>query len=281
MPMTQRDGISGYRQIAVGLRGPRVLIVLPRDHMWPSHAAIALWIASRTWGGSGFAVTAADAAQTPDVVLRAVAAYDPDHVVGLSYTHQELWELGIRERPADLPAEAVDFYAKSITHVTASDDIAAGCSPYLAGRDEVAFREVSSIGAEQETRRLRTSRPLEVEVEAALANPALPTGLLGLMVGMRLGYTTRPPVPYPSTPAPAVDPDIRGWLSFAISGQLTQRSPGACPQASTQCASTRPRRPASRRRAISTAVTSISPGTDRMARRQLRRQSPFPHPVPS
>lgn len=188
---------------------------------------MALWMASQTWGGSGFTIVAADAGQTPDVVQRALAAYDPDHVTGLSYTHQELWDLGLRARPDGSGPAAVEAYARSIGHTTKSDDIATGCSPYRSGRGDMTSREVTSIGTTRRNRHLRVSKPLDSEVEAALANPALPTGLLGLMLGLRSGYLTRPPVPDTAAPMEQLDPHTRGWLGFALGGQPTPRAPGS------------------------------------------------------
>ncbi|MCL8026463.1 hypothetical protein [Nocardioides bruguierae] len=77
-----------YADAYYSLRAPRVAIVFPADTPhWDFFARKALWRANRLWGGAGFVLVPHQAGVVSETLLRAVASYDPDYVVG----HQVSW----------------------------------------------------------------------------------------------------------------------------------------------------------------------------------------------
>ncbi|WP_216354237.1 hypothetical protein, partial [Gordonia sp. i37] len=83
-----------HRAVRLGLRAPRVVIVFPGDSDWTYWARLALAVANRYWGGSGFVLAPArpDGEVAPKL-LGAMAAYDPDYVVALAPTVRECQEV--------------------------------------------------------------------------------------------------------------------------------------------------------------------------------------------
>jgi hypothetical protein len=228
---TASDGAAaaGYLQLRMALRCPRVAIVVPRDEFWQTHVAMAMWAASRTWGGSGFIIVPSE---SPKVLLRAVGAYDPDYVAGLSYTFGELWGWGVRPRPNDPETgkqyEADSAELKIMTGETAfvagSDTVAAACSPFLLGRGDVANRDVTSIGSDQSATGLRPALDSPAGTEDDPIGRDV-TGDLGLLLAMRSGFLRRPKLPFDAENG-ADQADLREWLPFVLRGQPTPRAQG-------------------------------------------------------
>lgn len=81
-----------YNEVYYSLRAPRVAIVFPADTPhWDYFARRALWQANQLWGGAGFVLVPHHDGVVSDVVLRAVAAYDPDYVVSHRVSWKELF----------------------------------------------------------------------------------------------------------------------------------------------------------------------------------------------
>jgi len=88
VPLTDEGPQQDYAEAFFSLRAPRVAIVFPADTPhWDFFARKALWRANRLWGGAGFVLVPHHGGEVSDTVLRAVASYDPDYVVG----HQVSW----------------------------------------------------------------------------------------------------------------------------------------------------------------------------------------------
>ncbi|WP_280215133.1 hypothetical protein [Nocardia cyriacigeorgica] len=67
----------------MGLRAPRVALVVPGDHAWHDHFRHAIWLASTTWGGAGFVVVPHHDGRIDQTLVAAVREYDPDYIVRL------------------------------------------------------------------------------------------------------------------------------------------------------------------------------------------------------
>jgi hypothetical protein len=87
-----REGATpAYAEALLGLRPSRVAIVFPADTpYWMFFARAALWEANQIWGGAGFVLVPHHGGDVSGTLLRAVAAYDPDYVVGHRVTWKEL-----------------------------------------------------------------------------------------------------------------------------------------------------------------------------------------------
>ncbi len=59
---------------------------------WMFFARAALWEANQIWGGAGFVLVPHHRGEVSVTLLRAVATYDPDYVVGHQVTWRELLE---------------------------------------------------------------------------------------------------------------------------------------------------------------------------------------------
>jgi hypothetical protein len=223
-----RPGPLTYRSVHIGLRAPRVVIVVPGEELWLSHAANALYAASRSWGGSGY-VLAPSGPDVPCVLLRAVAEYDPDYVVGLSYTNSDLWSLGLATPPinpsTDEPYEEQELVAirDQVRFVTESHRIADATSVYRTDGGSESHRSVTALGPSKSARALREipEPPTLAPVESA---PSEPNGTHGLAMAMRLGFAHRPSMPYESE----IPPDAaRLGFDLVLRGQPTPRARGA------------------------------------------------------
>jgi hypothetical protein len=216
-----------YRSVRLGLRAPRVVIVVPGDDLWVTHVANALYAASRTWGGSGF-VLAPAGPDVPDVLLRAIAAFDPDYVVGLAYTHSEMWALGLSQPPTNpdtgrpYDEAALAAHRDQLAFITRSDQIADATSVYRTDSADYRHRNVTTLGPSKASRVLREvpEPPILAPVEGA---PVASAGPLGLALAMRLGFTHRPSLPYENEEH--ID-EPGAVFDLVLRGQPTPRSPG-------------------------------------------------------
>src|SRR5688500_16824322 len=93
-----------YSTISMGLRAPRVVIVIDGGNYWTYWARRALYLAGQVWGGAGFAVVPHRNGVVEPVLLRACRAYDPDFVVIVPTTQRELEQLA----PGGFQADAWD-----------------------------------------------------------------------------------------------------------------------------------------------------------------------------
>ena len=101
MTVDAREGATpSYAEALFGLRPSRVAIVFPADTpQWMFFARAALWEANQIWGGAGFVLVPHHGGEVSDTLLRAVAAYDPDYVVG----HQVTWKELLAAYPEAMP----------------------------------------------------------------------------------------------------------------------------------------------------------------------------------
>lgn len=99
---------SDYTVVHMGLRAPRVAIVIDGGDRWIDSSRLALFAATRCWGGAGFVLVPHRAGAVDPLLLRMVGAYDPDHVVNLLPTlGQSAWLQPDRLSPVVLVAVTV------------------------------------------------------------------------------------------------------------------------------------------------------------------------------
>lgn len=90
-------GDFDYRAIAVRLRGPRIAIVFPNRDQWPFLSGLAIYHATKIWGGANFILIPHDDGEIAPCLLNLAAKYDPDHVVTIRHFIGVLMELSPTE----------------------------------------------------------------------------------------------------------------------------------------------------------------------------------------
>ena len=146
-----------YTVVHLGLRAPRVAIVVDGGVRWMDWFRVALAAATRCWGGAGFVLVPHRAGLVDVQVLNMVVAYDPDYVVTLQPTLAQLAWL----RPETLPADVLELIRSTDpVHPSVRDQegfpsaedrharkqVAAACSPYrLRWSDEDPLSEAEDV----------------------------------------------------------------------------------------------------------------------------------------
>ena len=137
------SSVSNHVVVQMGLRAPRVAIVIDGGATWMEWARLGLYAASRCWGGAGFVLVPHLNGVVAAELLQMVAAYDPDFVVTLQPTVGQLQRL----RPGVPPATPIeDLNTEAAAHVRVNQleqqarptdndrrarvAVAAACSPY-------------------------------------------------------------------------------------------------------------------------------------------------------
>ncbi len=197
------EGTPGYHSARIGLRAPRVAVRVEVAHHWQSMFGLAMWAAASWWGGYGFIYLPRGMRGLHPVLARILDAYDPDYLVDALWTHADIEALepgwharhykGWPTDPSKSAALLAGPFADQIVREGLGEDIGANlCSPYY---------ELDAY------RRMRVLSPLTEGNEHSLAtvlggNPRadfdVPEGLdplLTLALGLRAGYSTKPPLP--------------------------------------------------------------------------------------
>ena len=139
MPAPDERPEQDYAEAFFSLRAPRVAIVFPADTPhWDFFARKALWRANQLWGGAGFVLVPHNAGDVSDNVLRGVAAYDPDYVVG----HQVSWKELLTAYPKARDM-FVDEHGAKIDFQTLSLNDSAETAPAADPNTERARRTVA------------------------------------------------------------------------------------------------------------------------------------------
>lgn len=197
-----------YPDIRMELRSPRVAIVFRADEDWHDLVRLALYVANQYWGGQGFVLVPHVGGEVDPLVLRAVAAYDPDYVVRLETTVAQVealrpGELVCRSSDGDLlegseRADFIDRHGDAEIHDPHGDDaraaVVAACSPYRRRFDDAGWDEsllvITAAGV---------GRPL-TRVGDIAADPSWPVlatppdwgGAIGVAVAARCGIVELP-----------------------------------------------------------------------------------------
>ncbi len=226
------EGQSGYQSARIGLRAPRVAVRVESVHHWQSMFALAMWMAAGWWGGYGFIYLPRGTGTLHSSLARLLRAYDPDYLVDALWTHgdAETLEPGWHARhyegwPTDASEAAALLgqraFAEQVVHIELGDDMGASlCSPFYEPYDEIGS-----------VRRLRVLSPLSDEAERSLATVLggipradfeVPEGLdplLTLALGLRAGYSTKPPLPLGRDIDGVTDRLPRRYASYAMSSR--------------------------------------------------------------
>jgi hypothetical protein len=224
---------SGYANVRIGLRAPRVAVVFDGGDQWSYWARLALHAATQTWGGAGFILIPHIDGDVEDCLLTLTEAYDPDHVVLLQPTVVE----HERAVPGRLPitmngktlegSERTELIATIGDHATQSgigerarSKVAAACSPHRRrhGSDPEWFEDLTHLKSTVSGRYLT---PMEGMTDGGpglcLAAPPDWGGLLGVAAAARCGAVLAPNA--------GSDPDLEASdLIRAVSWLLSPRT---------------------------------------------------------
>lgn len=205
----------GYQAVRVGLRAPRVALIIDGDDGWESAAAMALFTAGRTWGGAGFVVVPHHGGTVNPALLRMIGFYDPDYVLTLQYSIREfeasfpgrlrnrsdgqmltgpalLESLGDRADSERWP----DFAASG-----ARESILEACSAYrrrLDNKDTDWDEPLLGVHHEDLGGALVPISSFPKLEGPRLAVPDDVGGAAGLLAAMRCGFRARPELPFVS-----------------------------------------------------------------------------------
>jgi hypothetical protein len=196
-----------YVDARMTLRPARVAVVFDGGELWHYWARLAIYAASQVWGGAGFILVPHRDGEVAPVLLQAVAAYDPDHVVLLRITvrHMEVARPGVQ--PLRLLGQMVSGAERRELVVQAGagviDDpvgekarqaVVAVCSPYRRQDDGSGWAdEAVALNAGRPGGDLTPISGLEgVPGGSRLAAPAGWGGALGVAVAARCGALVEP-----------------------------------------------------------------------------------------
>lgn len=79
-PPIRTDDASMHLIAQMGLRAPRVALLVPGAGDWHLMARNGIHAISQMWGGAGWLVIPVESADVHPVLLAALREYDPDHV---------------------------------------------------------------------------------------------------------------------------------------------------------------------------------------------------------
>jgi hypothetical protein len=207
------DVRPGYRAVRLGLRAPRVVLVVDGDAGWESSTALALYTAGRVWGGAVFSVIPHHNGVVDPVLLRVSQVYDPDYVLISQTSVREYEEIFPGQISIGVDGELIGGKAMLDQLGDLPDrDMWPEYEPG-GGRETVleacsAYRQRLEDDGEW-TEPLITIHHSQIEgtlvpsesVHGPQAGPQLtvPSGLggsIGLAVAMRCGFSRRPDLPF-------------------------------------------------------------------------------------
>jgi hypothetical protein len=218
-----------YSTVKRSLRPSRVAMVFDGGEFWSYRARCALHLANTIWGGAGFAlVPHRDGAVNP-LLLEAVRAYDPDFVVTVPRSGEDIVYLdqpynsgalrGSREY-VELLADALSARHLVPGDVQARDTVASVCSPYFQSRDDVQ-RESTRSFPEASMDFPRASTVPGAETGHVLSCPPNWGGVIGAAVAAHAGVVEPP---NPAAAEPDLDPTaiarLTQWLIGGSSAEL-------------------------------------------------------------
>ncbi len=103
------DPVLEYTTVATVMRPPRLVILFRGDANWRAWARLALSAAGATWAGGGHLLVPYDVhGRVSPVLVDAVRAFDPDHVVLLTYTLSEYEAVAPGELTINVDGHAVE-----------------------------------------------------------------------------------------------------------------------------------------------------------------------------
>ena len=198
----EADGAAGHHSARIVLRAPRIAVRVESGRHWQSMFALAMWAAAGRWGGYGFIYIPRGRGKLHPALARVLRAYDPDYLVDALWTHGDIeaLESGWHARhykgwPTDSgeSARMLSHLADQVVREGPGEDIGANlCSPYYEIEDSRPMRVLlpDTGRAEHSLATVLGGTPrADFEVPAGL-DP-----LLTLALGMRAGYTSKPPLP--------------------------------------------------------------------------------------
>lgn len=235
---TDRLGYVSYR---LAPRAPRVAVVVSGDMNWRFWFRLALYGASRTWGGAGFVLVPHDNGTVHPTLLQGISTYDPDYVM---LQHRALGDVETlspgsvpivdpdsgMEHPPDRRAEIVSTAATTPVHDPAGEAarhaVVAACSPHRRFDATAAEWEEDVVWwpTDDTTYGLTAISELGLDASGALSVPADARGDVALTLTARIGATARPD-PQAAVAVDEPDPAVVSWLLDGIGSPPTWWGP--------------------------------------------------------
>jgi hypothetical protein len=202
--VVQDEGASGYGFARIGLRAPRVAVLVETRANWQSMFGLAMSMASSLWGGYGFIYLPRGTGKLHPALARILTAYDPDYLVDALWTHGDVEAMGpgwharhYKGWPTDSQestARLASYLAEEVVHDGLGEDIGAHlCSPFYEDEDTRWMRVLSEKSDGRGVHRLATVLGGDPRADFEVPDGIDP--LLLLALGMRAGYPAKPLLP--------------------------------------------------------------------------------------
>ncbi|MBE8524825.1 hypothetical protein ILP97_46355 [Amycolatopsis sp. H6(2020)] len=210
-----------YSVLKRGLRPSRVAMVFDGGEFWSYRARRALHLANKIWGGAGFALVPHHDGIVDPVLLNAVRAYDPDFVVAVPRSLEDIAYFdsldtsvappGSRELAELLHAE-LNPRRLSPGDRQARDTVASVCSPYFRSAEDTHHEAVKWFTGPSRNFPRASAVP-GAETGHVLACPPNWGGMIGAAVAAHAGIVD---APNPAATEPDLDPttitELAYWL---------------------------------------------------------------------